>query len=160
MDFSKRYSDEILTVSGTIEAVSVRTSSLKIKGIWYRLTDKTEGAKKIDLIRAGLNIKIAYKVFRRPGIKINYLQSINLLPVPEHVNDLEYELHCLHRKQSDVEGRINWFLDHRTSDELLHNTEYKDLETEAWNLFHREQELTEKLRSIQDGGLEQRSEAA
>ncbi|MFI5323761.1 MAG: hypothetical protein ACHQ6U_09575 [Thermodesulfobacteriota bacterium] len=52
MDFNKRNNDEILTARGKIEAVSVRTSSLNIKGEWYRLTDMTEGAKKIDLIRA------------------------------------------------------------------------------------------------------------
>lgn len=80
MDFNKRYSDEILIVSSMIESVSVRTSSLIIKGEWYRLTDKTQGAKKINLIRPGLNVEITYKVFRRPGIEINYIQSINLIP--------------------------------------------------------------------------------
>ena len=160
MDFNKRYSDEILTISGTIEAVSVRTSSLKMKGEWYRLTDKTQGAKKIELVRPGLNIEITYKVFRRPGIEINYIQSINLIPVPDQVNDLEYELHSLRRKQDNVEHQINWFLDHKTSDELLDNAEYKKLEKEAWELFYREQEITETQRRQEEGGPVQKSIAA
>ena len=160
MDFSKRFNDEIMTVSGTIEAVSVRTSSLKIKGAWYKLTDRTEGAKKINIVKAGLNVEITYKAFHRPSIEINYLQSIKLLPVPEQANDLVYELHSLHRKQNEVECRINWYLDHKTSDELLVDPEYKALEAEAWELFHKEQEITDKQRRLEEGGPVQKSEAA
>lgn len=84
LDFSKRYNDELITVDGKIEAVSVRTRSMKIKGEWYRLTDKTLGAKQIDLVRAGLNVELTYKMFRKPGVEIRYIQSIEVKPEPEY----------------------------------------------------------------------------
>lgn len=165
MDFAKRYSDEVLEASGRIEAVSIRTRSLKIEGGWYRLTNKTEGAKKIEVIKPGLDVEITYKEFRRPGVHINYIQSIELTPQPDPIaqiadGDIEYELHLVRRKQNDVELRINWYLDHKTSEELLADTEYKRLDKEAWELFHRERELVEKIDRAGAAGLEAWTEAA
>lgn len=84
MDFSKRYSDELRTAEGRIEAVSVKTRSLKIQGEWYRLSDRTLGASQIDLLRAGMDVELTYKTFRKPGVCINYIQSIEVRPEPEY----------------------------------------------------------------------------
>lgn len=84
LDLNKRYADELKTVSGKVEAVSIRTRALKIKGDWYRISDRTIGARNIDLIKAGLNVELTYKVFRKPGVTINYAQSIEVMPEPEY----------------------------------------------------------------------------
>lgn len=153
-------------VEGRIQAVSRSNQSIKVNGEWFKFSGKTQSSVGFGDLKVDQNVEVLYLTHRWAySGKLNYVQFITLVPEPHAITqiangDLEYELRLVQRKQNDVESRINWFLDSKTSDELLRNAEYKSLEKEAWELFHREQEITEKLRRVEVGGLEQRAERA
>lgn len=56
-----------------------------------------------------------------------------------------FDLQNIRREQTSVETQISWFIDHKASDELLHDPEYQALERQAFNLFYKERELVKQI---------------
>jgi hypothetical protein len=59
--------------------------------------------------------------------------------------DAMFELRSIRREQDSVEVRVAWFIDHKTSDELISDPEYQGLEAQAFDLFYRERELCKEI---------------
>jgi len=55
------------------------------------------------------------------------------------------DLRSIRREQTSVETQVNWFIDHKTSDELLHDPEFQELERKAFDLFYQERELEKAI---------------
>lgn len=56
-----------------------------------------------------------------------------------------FELKIIRREQDSVETQVSWYIDNRTSDDLLSDSEYQELESQAFDLFFKERELVKQI---------------